>query len=791
MLTLIDLHFRVSSNHSFHNSQPMPDRATGFYGSTTMHYTGATEILNPTVQTISIPSDGRSCSPSSNSTTSCRDQVIRLRFLANIQTIETASAVESINGINGTLVVQSDWGETWNITVARSDVDIQKEVVVQQPKEKGVKLWWPHGVGIMDEHENVAHLHKFTCTFVLANGIVSDTKTIHVGLRTIETFVDDELQGQRFRINGHDIYLVGGNWITTDQALRYSASTERYCNELLLHKHAGLNLIRVWGGGVAETDQFYDCADRIGLLVFQEFWMTGDNNGRWAGNYSWPLDYDSYLFNIKDTVKRLRRHASLLFYGGCNECAAPRKSTWFPNPPQEIDSGIRSILNSHDPGRFYISSSMGGANKADAFQDPIVANNRSYSLAFADGPYSMELPPTFFERNPGLPTKNMSIGFQPEIGSVSMPTYDGLLRFLSSEEVDKGFPRRAESASSDDAWQHHKFQGWTTLLPDNNTYDNVYAYFGDDFQVNASDWVAAAQLAATAEYQSLFNGFISHAFLQTTGVILWKSQSPWPSLRGFLYDWYLETTGTLRGVRAALKDPVSIVFDPSSWGLRIVNRRIYPLICNRSRDDAPVRLTYMWLTTHGETVLSQEVLLADDIPPMSTKVIGESSSPLLWPRTCTSVCFLCVEVLEASRASRAWYWLTDPAFGNASDYSELGALRQRQAGRAELFVHDCIAMDMDSGFTIDVSISVPNAMPDVLFYPTLQLYADGTQVLPLFDDSETEFVLVPGTIQRRHLMVTTRHVQTYKRVFVVLTSWNAPEVHRHVICHRVHEIATT
>jgi mannosylglycoprotein endo-beta-mannosidase len=186
--------------------------------------------------------------------------------------------------------------------------------------------------------------------------------SISVGIRTIETFLDDQIQGQRFRINGADIYLVGGNWIASDQMLRYSASTSRYCNEIALHKHAGLNLLRVWGGGTAERTEFYECADQLGMLVYQEFWMTGDNNGRWAGQYSYPLDYEAYLANVEDTVKRLRRHPSLLFYGGCNECLAPPSSPWVPNPPRVIDDGIQALLRKYDPGRFYIASSMGGVS---------------------------------------------------------------------------------------------------------------------------------------------------------------------------------------------------------------------------------------------------------------------------------------------------------------------------------------------------------------------------------------------------------------------------------------------
>ena len=41
-----------------------------------------------------------------------------------------------------------------------------------------------------------------------------------------------------------------------------------------MHRDMGLNLIRVWGGGIAERPEFYDAADEMGVLVMQEFWMT-------------------------------------------------------------------------------------------------------------------------------------------------------------------------------------------------------------------------------------------------------------------------------------------------------------------------------------------------------------------------------------------------------------------------------------------------------------------------------------------------------------------------------------
>lgn len=334
--------------------QAMPDRATGFHGSTILERSGLWTVQDPAIQTVQL----LNCTSLLANHHQCSSVV--LQILARVEggggpahddSPATAPAVS-------TLTVTSDWGEIWRIPIASPTRDVCVPVTVQHPEQ--IKLWWPAGVGM----ENFAHRHTFTFSLAV-NGKVSNVKTIQAGIRTIETFLDEKIQGQLFRINSQDVYLVGGNFIATDQALRYSASEARYCAEISLHRHAGLNLLRVWGGGTAQPDQFYDCADRLGVLVFQEFWMTGDNNGRWAGNYSWPLDYSAYLANVEDTVKRLRRHPSLLFYGGCNECLAPRSSTWAPNPPNQIDDGIRKVIDQYDPGRFYIASSMGGVSTND------------------------------------------------------------------------------------------------------------------------------------------------------------------------------------------------------------------------------------------------------------------------------------------------------------------------------------------------------------------------------------------------------------------------------------------
>jgi mannosylglycoprotein endo-beta-mannosidase len=405
--------------------------------------------------------------------------------------------------------------------------------------------------------------------------------------------------------------------------------------------------------------------------------------------------------------------------------------------------------------------------------------NRSYSLAFCDGPYNMLLPSTFFRRNPGLPVQNVTIGFQPEIGSVGMPTYRGLLRFMHPSDVESGFPRRNQSDTENNVWKFHKFEPWTTLLDNNETYDHVYAYFEDNYDVNGSDWVAAAQLALHVQYQNLFNGFISHVFEYTTAVIMWKTQSPWPSLRGFLYDWYLETTGALRGVRASLSSPVSVVFDPLSWRLRIINRSIQSFL----RSFCLLGAEYRWIDVQGNIVESKEVMLLHDISAMSASFLGSIDDVLQWPENCSSVCFLQLQQTGncSIEQTNQWYWLTKPSTnGDASDFSLLGQLRQNRSASVQVQVHHCHVSG--KGLQVQASIQVALDSPVILFYPTFQLLKQNNDsLLPLFDDHECDIALIPGSDSIRTLESPVQ-IEAGSRIRVGVSSWNAPTMYHEIFC---------
>jgi hypothetical protein len=456
---------------------------------------------------------------------------------------------------------------------------------------RGARLWWPHTHGASplyevrvafrraeeanaEEHEEAEMAaasrpaaSKPAASSAAAGRTIRDAAhTIwdvpgaaraRFGVRTTRSATDPVTGGIAFFVNGQRIFFQGGNWITTDQLLRFAgpAHAQRYRAEVRMHRDAGLNLIRVWGGGIAERDAFYDAADELGVMVMQEFWMTGDNNGRWAGSYAWPLNAGVYLANARDTVLRLRGRASLLFWCGGNELYPIEES-----PPPRIEAGLRAFVRLLDGSRPYVASSM----TASQGFDPALA------LAPKDGPYGILEEAQFFLRNPGM-TESVVVSFQPELGSVSHPEHASLQRFLSPSEV-AAFPRcGATDAPQQSEWTYHKYISFT----DGGGADHVCAYSPPpqgSAPADAHEYSMQAQMAQHRQYKALFEGFQFRAWEWYSGVLFWKSQGPWPALRGAWYDWYLAQNGGFWGARAAAKEQVHVQLDLRQRTVDVVNK---------------------------------------------------------------------------------------------------------------------------------------------------------------------------------------------------------------------------
>ncbi len=232
-------------------------------------------------------------------------------------------------------------------------VDFKAETVQLRMEIPNPRLWYPSG-------EGKPHLYHLKVHLINQNNDLVDEWTGNVGIRTItlET-VSKGKPSFRFVINGKPIFIKGANWIPSDSFLP-RVTAEKYNNLLGKAQAAGINMLRVWGGGIYENDIFYQICDRLGLMVWQDFMFA-------CGHYP---EHQDFMSNIEEefhqNINRLQHHPSIAIWCGNNE----NEWGWFMDHGTPIKNmpGYRiyhkiipNILKRLDPLRPYWPSSPFGS----------------------------------------------------------------------------------------------------------------------------------------------------------------------------------------------------------------------------------------------------------------------------------------------------------------------------------------------------------------------------------------------------------------------------------------------
>ena len=190
------------------------------------------------------------------------------------------------------------------ITTSEVEVDSEGSFSTTISLGGNPRLWYPHAYGAQPLYTVTASL--------------SDQHTVSrkVGLRRLR-LLQHPLAGEAgtsflFEVNNIPIFCGGSCWIPGDFLLP-RMDRQRYEDWLLLAKSGNQAMIRVWGGGIVESDIFYDICDREGILVWQDFLFA-------CGNYPASKDFIE-LVKVEATqqIKRVGHHASLALWAGNNE----------------------------------------------------------------------------------------------------------------------------------------------------------------------------------------------------------------------------------------------------------------------------------------------------------------------------------------------------------------------------------------------------------------------------------------------------------------------------------------
>lgn len=188
----------------------------------------------------------------------------------------------------------------------RSTLGRGTDSAVLEASVPDVRLWWPHGYGDQP-------LYPVTVGLADSSGEL-DAWQGRVGFRTaaLDTTPDEAGTPFTILINGTRVFARGVNWIP-DDAFPSRITAARYAQRLSQARDANVNLIRVWGGGIYESEDFYDRCDELGLLVWQDFLLACA-----AYAEEEPLRGE-IVAEAREAITRLSGHASLILWNGGNE----------------------------------------------------------------------------------------------------------------------------------------------------------------------------------------------------------------------------------------------------------------------------------------------------------------------------------------------------------------------------------------------------------------------------------------------------------------------------------------
>ena len=360
-----------------------------------------------------------------------------------------------------------------------------------------------------------------------------------------------------FEKDGKPIYAKGANWIPADVFLP-GLKKEDYRRMLQSAKDANMNMLRVWGGGVYEADDFYDLCDSLGIMVWQDFMFAG---GMVPGD-------EHFFYNVKEEVKyqigRLKNHPCIVLWCGNNEIdEAWNNWGWqdqfnlhgkdsakvWNDYKRLFNDSLKKWVNEFDGVRPYVSTSpMHGWGHKESF-----TQGDSHYWGVWWGLDDWE---TF---------KNKTGRFVSEYGMQAMPNMHTIRSFTRPEERVLNSIVIQSHQKANDGFK--KLDHYLTR------------YFIDSVKLKALSLEDYTYLTQCLQYYILKNSIAVHRSKYPTnmGTLLWQLNDCWPVTSWSITDYSRQPKAAWYAVREAYRDdvmPKEDIADPKNLKLVRPNFKI-------------------------------------------------------------------------------------------------------------------------------------------------------------------------------------------------------------------------
>lgn len=375
---------------------------------------------------------------------------------------------------------------------------------VDQPE-----LWWPNEMGEQK-------LYDFEVCLKSDDRIL-DQKQIRTGIKTVQIVQEPDEKGFSFyfKVNGVPMYAKGANYVP-EEMIETWIDPDKTLKLLKMAQDAHFNMLRVWGGGIYPSDEFFNICDSLGILVWEDFMYAGT---------MYPYD-EAFLENAKiealEQVKRLASHPSLGLWCGGNEISEgyynwgwQQSLQWSEADDQAIKAGydrlfetiLPTVVELYDGTRpYWPSSPSKGWGRPESLTQGDV---HYWGVWWGEQPYEM------YREKVGR--------FNSEYGYQSYPDYSTLERIAQGEQLSKDAKVIAA---------HQKHARGTQLID-----DFIQRYYPDAQPKDFEEYVYLSQLSQAYGMEIAIEAHRT-AKPYNMGTLYWQLNDAWPVTSWSSIDYY-------------------------------------------------------------------------------------------------------------------------------------------------------------------------------------------------------------------------------------------------------------
>jgi beta-mannosidase len=403
------------------------------------------------------------------------------------------------------------------------------------------KLWWPNGLG-------QPHVYEFEVSLLRGEQLL-DTKKVVYGIRTSQ--LDHEGTNFKVLINGHPVYCKGSNYVPPDMMYPRLINPDFPAHNTIANLlddavASNFNMLRLWGGGQYESEEFFELASKKGIMIFHDFMFS---DSIYPGTDEFET---SVRKEVAYQVRRVRNYPALVLWSGNNEILQGIESWGWGTPKYRenykriFGQLIPSILEMETSSIPYIESSPSRGVGNTGFGKG--GDIHYWGVWAANAPFEA------YETSIG--------GFNSEFGTQSLPVWETILKFTLPTD---------RSYESDKMLFHEKHGSKFRSL---QLYMNRYAKKSVNFEMEAynSGLVHAFAMEIAIRAQRI-------AKPRSWGTLYWMFNDAWPAVSWASIDYYGRWKAVQYHVKRYFQDVV-LFFHPHSSKLVAVNDKLTPIKAN-------------------------------------------------------------------------------------------------------------------------------------------------------------------------------------------------------------------